>query len=481
MRLPPPPNLIAPTPPPSDARPAAVASWRRRVWRIAERIAITGGVLFLVLAWTTRSSSPNVFVALRDSGAVRSVLTLIRSPNVTLRGERQDRVRILLLGIGGNGHEGPLLADTILLLEFQPSTRRVALVSIPRDLGIPTPNGGIEKANAINAFGEQGTPGRGSIATRDALARELGFDIPYHVRIDFAGFAGLIDELGGVEVDVERTLDDPEYPIAGKENAPWAERFEHLVIPAGRQRFDGALALKYVRSRHARGAEGSDFARGRRQQRILLALRDRVLTPTTLVNPRSLLALLDAYRAHVDTNLTPPELYRLASLGNSIADDAITHVVFSDAPGGELTSRIMNGAYVLVPRDGSFDRIRAKIADAFSASPLPATPSPTPAVLAIEVWNGTTVSGLAARTADLLAAEGLEVTAIRNAPVQSVTRSVIYYRPTVPADVVTRLQRALNADVSTAFPSILTTPIPDLLVIVGSSTSMGILGLESRG
>lgn len=458
----------------------------RRVLRIARTVVIVAAVAFLVLAWTTRSSNPNVLAALRDSATVRSLLSLLRSPSSVLQGEAEDRITFLLLGMGGEGHEGPLLTDTILIAHIQPSTRRATLVSIPRDLFVPLPNGGFEKVNAINAYAERGD-GEGATAVRDALAHTLDMRIPYHVRVDFRGFAGLIDAIGGVTIDVERTIDDPQYPMTGQENAPWAARFERLVIPAGRQHMDGALALKYVRSRHAIGVEGSDFARARRQQRLLVAVRDRVLGRGLLANPRSLLVLLDAWRTHVHTNLSPPELLRLSSFVPLITGENAARVVFTDAPDGELVAGIVGGAYVLRPRNGSFEQIRGIIRRTFES-----TADVAPAArqnfvgqnvggLAVEIWNGTNVTGFAADIAASLTHDGFSVTAVRNAPTRTVDRTIIYYRQEsgikdqelgTIRTTVERLAAQLNAEIATAFPSIgaIENDRTDLLIVLGTSS-----------
>lgn len=460
----------------------------RRVLRMARTVLVVAVVAFLVLAWTTRSSNPNVLLAMRDSATVRSLLSLLRSPSSMLQGEVEDRITFLLLGMGGEGHEGPLLTDTILVASIQPSARTATLISIPRDLFIPLPDSRYEKVNAINAYAERGG-GEGAVAVREALSSVLDLKIPYHVRVDFRGFAGLIDAIGGVTVDVERTLDDPQYPIAGQESAPWRERFERLVIPAGRQHMNGALALKYVRSRHALGSEGSDFARARRQQRLLVAVRDRVMSRGLLANPRSLLALLETWRTHVATNLSPPELLRLSTFVPLITGEDAGRVVFSDAPDGELVAGLVGGAYVLRPRDGTFEQIRGiihrtiearttsgtkKIPSFFSAS------KPDVSLLTVEIWNGTNITGLAADTAASLTRDGFSVTAVRNAPSRSVERSIIYYQQASgvshqPSEIRARVERLatqLKAEISTAFPAVntLNGERPDILIVLGSSS-----------
>ncbi|MDO8622327.1 MAG: LCP family protein, partial [bacterium] len=462
------PTNLLPTDAAPPGRPPSGGRAFRRIRRTARTVIIVAAVAFAVLAWTTRSSNPNVLVALRESATVRSLLSLLRSPSSVLQGEREDRITALLLGMGGEGHDGPLLTDTILVASIQPSTQEATLISIPRDLLIPLPDGRFEKVNAINAYGEA-RAGAGATAVREALEHTLGIRIPYYARVDFRGFVGLIDSIGGVTIDVERTLDDPQYPITGQENATWYERFEHLVIPAGRQQFDGNLALKYVRSRHALGVEGSDFARARRQQRLLVAVRDRVLGRGLLANPRGLLALLDTWRDHVRTNLSPPELYRFSHFITAIGGDEVTRVVFSDAPDGELVAGLVGGAYVLRPRDGTFNTIRAIVHQALATGPEAASAAP----LTVEIWNGTRVNGLATTTASSLTRDGMVVTAVRNAPSQAIERSIIYRSARVPDDVVAALRQSLRAEVSTAFPAFdrpLNQPLPDLLIVLGASS-----------
>jgi LCP family protein required for cell wall assembly len=477
------PNLLAERIPnvstPSPTRPLP-----RRILRIVRTISIVVVVVFLVLAWTTRSSNPNVILAIRDSAAIRSLRSLLRSPSSMLRGEAEDRITFLLLGMGGEGHEGPLLTDTILIATIQPRAKSATLISIPRDLLIPIPDGRYEKVNAINAYAERGN-GEGAVAVREALASVLDLEIPYHARVDFQGFAGLIDAIGGVTIDVERTLDDPQYPIQGMESAPWRERFEHLVIPAGRQYMDGTLALKYVRSRHALGSEGSDFARARRQQRLLVAVRDRVLSRGLLANPRSLLALLTTWRNHVATNLSPPELLRLSTFVPLITGEDATRVVFSDEPNGELVAARWGGAYVLRPKDGTFAQIRGIIHSAFTSEAVPGAFSAARASgtvpLTVEIWNGTTVTGLAADTAASLTRDGFSVIAVRNAPSRTVERTIVYYdqqavdsrQQVAIRSAVERLAQQLKAEVSTAFPAVNTLnggDRPDILVVLGASS-----------
>ncbi|MDO8425734.1 MAG: LCP family protein [bacterium] len=446
-----------------------------RTRRIIRAAAITLAVLFVALSWSTRSSDPNPYIALRDSATVRTLRSLITNPTQALA-TRDNRIHVLLIGIGGAGHEGPLLADTILIASMRPDGTDPVLVSVPRDLLLPLPDGGSEKANAIHAYAED-RDRRGAAALRDAIAAALGIDIPYYVRVDFRGFSGLVDTVDGVDVLVERTLDDPLYPITGKEDAPWEERYEHLVIPAGVQHLDGTLALKYVRSRHGRGAEGSDFARARRQQQLLRALRARLIDTATLTEPRVIKGLLQTWRQHLATNLDPPELLQLAQLIEDIDLTTVQQVVLTDDPtNGVLTAGRWNGAYVLRPRGDDYAIIQATIARALNPVDTPSAPQR----FHILILNGTAIDGLAQQTADALDAQQYAVVGVGNAPSRAVDRTVIYYQASAinaarPAETIAQhaaaLARQFNAVIATTFPAlpILSTASPDILIVLGGT------------
>ncbi|MDO8463154.1 MAG: LCP family protein [bacterium] len=469
------PNFLDEAIPPHRQPPGGV---RRRLRRTFRAVAITLIVGFLVLSWTTRSSDPNPYVALRDSATVRTLRSLITNPTQALAGAGDDRINVLLIGMGGVGHEGPLLADTILIASVERDGSHPVLISVPRDLLLPLPDGTFEKANAVHAYAED-RDRRGAEALRDALHVALGIDVPHFIRVDFRGFVGLVDELGGVDVDVLHTLDDPSYPIAGNEDAPWEERYEHLVIPAGLQHLDGALALKYVRSRSARGSEGSDFARGRRQQQLLRAVRAAAQDDSILARARTVKALLNTWKYHLATNLDPPELVRMAELLDAIPLETITQIVFTDDPAsGELLASRWNGAYVLRPRGGSYDILRETVAHALDASaPAPATR------LRVVILNGTSVAGLALETAKLLDERQFAIVHIGNAPRLTIDETIIYYRnesdDALRATAIAELVKQFHAVTSPTFPLLDALSIDsDILIVLGGTSVRAANGPE---
>lgn len=390
-------------------------------------VAIVVGIIF---AGKIIISSPNAMSWLPNGSFFNTIKHLVPGGDRQLQGEENDRVNILLLGMGGAGHDGAYLADTILLLSIKPSTKQVSMISFPRDLVTPVSNW--QKINSINAYAEQENPGSGGEVTAQAIGELLQIPIPYYIRVDFNGFVKVIDELGGVEVNVENTLDDYSYPIGGQEENPdYYARFEHLHIEKGLQKMDGELALKYARSRHALGVEGSDFARARRQQLLLEAIKTQLLSEQTLLNPIMIEKLISEFNQNVSTNFNVWETIRLWSLTKDINRDQIINKVLSDAPDGLLVNGTgEDGAFILTPRTGNFAAIRNLAQNIFTLG-LPAeekiekieTIKDRASVI---IANGTFITGLANRISAVLVGYKFVVPQIGNAAQRDYTQTIVY-------------------------------------------------------
>lgn len=380
-------------------------------------------------------------------GFFRSVASFVASGDRVLHGEEQDRVNVMLFGIGGPGHDGSELTDTIIFSSLKPSTGDVGMMSIPRDLTIPLPGGyGWRKINHANYFGELEDPGHGAAFAAKTVGDVLGQDIHYYVKVDFDGFEEFIDALGGVNVYVERSFVDTQYPTD-----------DHLVqtiaFEEGWQRMDGETALQFARSRHGTNGEGSDFARSRRQQKILLAVKDRVFTPQTILNPARIGHLIDTVNDNIETNVTTWEVLRLASLLKHVDPSAITHHVLDASPGSPLYETNINGSYVLLPDNDDWTGVRSLAQNVFEADPAsqPYIPADAPGQLVrLSIENGTEINGFAFRTSQLLEGQGFEITSIANAPTRDWDHTVIYDLSNgAYPDELKALQEYLKADVST--------------------------------
>ncbi len=408
---------------------------------------------------------------------IKRIRQLVESADRSLTGASDDRINILLLGMGGEKHDGPYLTDTIILASIKPSSKQIALLSIPRDLSAPIPGYGWYKINHADSFGEERAPGTGAEVTRGVVSDLVGISIPYVVRVDFDGFVKMIDEIGGIDVSIDRSFTDTTYPIGETGEVTtisFGEGWEHM---------DGTRALKFARSRHGGNSEGSDFARGKRQQKILAAVKTKVFSLGTLRSPAKIAAVLDALQNHVTTNFSPWELLAAGRLAGTLNTENIVTRVLDDGPDGLLTATTgVDGAYLLVPKKNDWNPVRELVQSIFEE---PATlVQKTP--VRIEIQNGTPVAGLASRTAEIIARAGFKVVAYGNAASRTYTKTIIYdLSGGTRRDEIERLKKILNADVLAGVPAntgseiptndqngplphATAAPPPDFLIILGT-------------
>jgi len=227
------------------------------------------------------------------------------------------RVNILLLGIGGGTHDGADLTDTIIVASFHIKNKSLALISIPRDLWSDTLK---DKINSAYHYGEEKRKGGGIPLTKAIVEDVIGIPIHYSMVYDFSQFASTIDSIGGIDVSIESSFTDDQYPIAGKENdlcdgdMTYACRYESVHFEKGTEHMNGTRALQYVRSRHAEGNEGNDFARGKRQQEVILALKERIYTLAPWFHPKQALELFGAFDKATDSDMTVAQLIVLGKI-----------------------------------------------------------------------------------------------------------------------------------------------------------------------
>ncbi len=414
---------------------------------------------------------------------IGQIKNLAESAERPLKGEDRDRINILLLGIGGADHDGGNLTDTMMVVSLQPSTKKVAMVSIPRDLLVPVEGHGWAKINSVDAYAEQAAPGSGGLATAQAVSNIISQPIDYYVRIDFSGFEDLVNQLGPLTICVDRAFDDYTYPIAGQENNPvYLNRFLHLHFDAGCQQMDGKTALQYSRSRHSLGSEGTDFARAARQQKVMQAIKDKVFSVNTLMSPQLIASLIGNVSAHVNTNLQIWEMVKIANNYKDTKSEDIIHKVLDNSPAGLLVDGMsQDGAYILTPKNGDFTQVQYLFAQIFAAdTTATATVADTSANANVEILNGTWVNGLASRYSTDLGQAGFKIVNVANAGAQNYEKTVIYDLTNgQKTKALQNLQQKMSANVSTTEPdwlkAFLSKPIaglassslPDLVLVLG--------------
>lgn len=275
-------------------------------------------------------------------------------PADQLNGEGDGRVNILLLGIGGQNHPGGMLADSIEILSIDPVNKKASFLSVPRDLYVPISGYGRNKINTAYADGwtscqksvcsKDSDPGGDLI--RETLSKALGQPIQYYLRLDFEGFEKVIDQLGGVQVYVDKPINDPYYPDEAMVG------YSPLRISAGLQTFNGKTALKYARSRETT----SDFDRSRRQQQIMLAVKEKATRLNFLTNPKKVTDIIGTLGTHIRTDLQTNDWLPLLGIIRAIDTSKIVTQVLDTGTDSPLKSLSDPSAgYIIVPKLGMND------------------------------------------------------------------------------------------------------------------------------
>lgn len=330
-----------------------------------------------------------------------------------------NRVNILLLGVDVRcDEEGPSHSDTIIVTSIDPVSKSAVMLSLPRDLWVEIPAHGVERINQAFFLGEVNEyPGGGPALAAETVESFLGINIDYYLAVNFQAVIDFVDLMGGVIVDAPEEISDPTYP----DNC---YGYDPFFIQPGRQKLDGATALKYARTR---ATFGSDIDRAGRQQQVIMAAREQAMQLDTL--PQLLFRapqLWQSFRANIDTNLDLDTTLQLANLLRGIPSENISNVVLDYNYVENNTT--FDGQQVLVPYR---DKVRQLRDELFSpaAAPTPVMEA-VPTVITVEnarvaVFNGTAEFGLASKTQEFLRRKGINVTEIGNADSASYVSSWI--------------------------------------------------------
>lgn len=296
--------------------------------------------------------------------------------------ESEGRINVLLLGTSGKEDAGPNLTDTIIFGSINPTKNNVTLVSIPRDLWIPSLS---QKVNT--AYVNGGLP-----LAKSSVSKILNQPINYGIRLNFNGFVQAVNLVGGIDVNIDKAFDDLEYPIDGKENDPCGHekeeleklatsssqlqefpcRYKKIHFDKGLVHLNGERALEFVRSRHARGSEGTDFARSRRQEKVIKAFKDKIFSLQTILNPARFISLYSILKGNIDTDIKQNEIDDFIRLSQGMKNTKVESAVID--VGDDIKTRpglLMhppvtveyNFQWVLIPRigNGNFQEIQGYI------------------------------------------------------------------------------------------------------------------------
>ncbi len=268
---------------------------------------------------------------------------------------QSESITVLLLGTDRRGTDSSTdNTDTLMLCHLDPNSRRIVILSIPRDLYVEIPGHGQGRVNTAYAWGERGDTG-GLTTARQTISATLGIPVQHAALLDFHAFVTFIDAIGGVDVDTPLPISDPTYPDSG-------DGYEPFYLPAGQHHLDGDTALKYVRTR---ATPGGDFDRIARQRQLSLAVRDQVTQSDLLPNliaqsPQLWSALQDDF----ETDLTLGDIVDLAVTASRIPADQIVTASIDQSCTHFWTTP--GGASVLLPDQAA---IEALVTDLFAPPP----------------------------------------------------------------------------------------------------------------
>ncbi len=332
-----------------------------------------------------------------------------------------SRVNILIMGLDARdwqSGEGPPRTDSMMLFTYDPASGTAGMLSIPRDLWVEVPGFGHNKINAAYQLGEGAQlPGGGAGLAVKTVEQFLGITINYYGQIDFYAFEHFIDLIGGVKIDVPSNI---RVQLIGEEGT--------RLIENGRQVLNGAYALAYARARH----EGDgDFDRARRQQEVILAVRQQLMRDEVIT-----LLITNGFRIYqdlstgVNTNMTIDEIFKLGFTLRNVEVSEITRSVI--APPDYVTlDQSPDGLDILKPITENIRVLRDQIFNSGSVRSAVAMNSEAAQLMQMEaakisINNGADVAGLADSTRAYLESLGFTVASTGNSDVVNGTTIIDY-------------------------------------------------------
>jgi len=263
---------------------------------------------------------------------------------------KDKRWDILILGNRGEtAPSGGVLTDSVMVLSYQGETKKAAIFSIPRDLWVEIPGYGYEKINYAYAagFNSTGDSKKGIKLAKEVVKNVTGLDIDFVLVIDVEGLKEIVDAVGGITIYEDKYF--------------YENFYGHPVqIYPGQNHLNGDEVMGYVGMRRY----DSDFQRMRRQQKVILALKDKILSSGTFLNPDKLWQIFNATQKHIRTDLNASQIRYLIQNASKFEVDSVEQVVF-DTENYLYASYSPQGAYILIPKSGDFSQIKEVFQNVF--------------------------------------------------------------------------------------------------------------------
>lgn len=385
-------------------------------------------------------------------GIAKAISSIDLSVFLTVAGEKLEidengNSNFMILGSGGENHEGSDLTDSIIVVSVNHEKESVTMLSIPRDTYIIDKKVGNSRINQVYPSAQRYYGDRKQAAEHTKSVLEDMLDIPIHywITMNFNGFVEIIDILGGIEIIVKSSIYDPYYPKDG------TYLYEPFSIGAGLQQMDGATALKYARSRQTT----SDFDRSRRQQEIIYAAKEKALKTNILFSREKINEILQSLQDNIQTNISVREILTLGGMAENFSREDIHQFLMHDDPtrcGGFLyppERRLYGGMFVLLPAGG--EEFLHKYTDLIFRNHEALGENSR-----IHILNGTARGGAAGETRTILRRFCFEIPRFGNALTKDIQETTYYYRSNQEEDTRPKsldfLQTLIPGNESTEIP-----------------------------
>lgn len=403
---------------------------RRRRIRITKKF-VKRTLLFVACVLLAVGGYFGVKIALAGSSMFEGNLFNIFS-NKQLKRDTLGRSNILIFGTSeddpGHADSGAELTDSMMVLSVDQTKKNAVMFSIPRDLWVDYGQSCVAgyqgKINAFYECAKQGTSDTAGATKLKAMVGDVfGIDIQYYAKVNYSALKQAVDAVGGIGVVIDS--DDPRGVMDTNfdwQCGTWAQRKikcppnGHMVdYPNGMVTLDGEHALALARARNAAGGyglSGGNFAREQYQQKILIAIKEKAVTAGTLANPVAVSNLIDSFGNNVRTNFETSEIKTLVELAKSIQKSSIRSISLVKEDKPLVTTGNYSGQSIVRPVAGltNFSQIQSFVQSQLSGE------TGTSEDATIEVLNASDRSGVASKKQSELAAKGVIVTSIGDAP-----------------------------------------------------------------
>lgn len=378
-----------------------VRFYKKKWFKILAILILLIAVVSGVVAWKAGLSLSRISTR---GGIFKSILHNIPGVEDTLKGEKEGRINILLLGMRGEDVPGGgLLADTIMVVSVLPQENKISLISVPRDLWVNNSGWGNKtKINAIYAAGEENGKKQGISDMEKVIGEISGMPIHYAVSINFEGFKDIIDAIGGVDIHLDSEFTESlqfrggahrcddvtfvvpsgtyetkkvtrkngtyyfkQYPMCFS-NTP-SECGGVFKLSAGDVTLNGEQALCFVRSRET----SSDFERAKRQQIILQLIKEKALKMGTLTDFGKVNGMFSALGNNVRTDMELWEMQKFFATYQKMSNFQLYQRVLENTEEGLLyhPADTPETGYILLPRGDNYDKIHELFSNIFNLPP----------------------------------------------------------------------------------------------------------------